>query len=423
MLSLQRTSYEIAMYLQQKPDKDRNLNLSPFVVYVLIDKRYEKVRDEVEKVIETVNSEVSPFKCEMVDFDAATQRQPALAGNEIDIFLYLYLTTAHIMARVFPISSEDYTFLPDLVDDVLGTNSSIQKLEKTLGSVCRALRREFYRRLEMAVKLNEQLPKVQTPVEAYLDGMNEEDRALFLARVQETLGYSSPDDSRKNFIAFLNYRYEPKPEHTKVFIMPGTKDFSAIKPNFHIEITYNKTLKHPKAHNVAGAIDILMVPEDNESDSVILKFYSKYAKMTYLLILLAQKYSIGLHRRLFENEDGKEIISKIWYSLYRLRDDFGRSKKYDEEYKDRMKYPQKVNNNPLYDGLTGVMNHIKKQSLEKKTPELNDFQRYYLSVENEDQGPDGGVRKIKLPSDRIHVEVDDLKDLQFPDPKEYIKEA
>ena len=143
------------MYLQQKPDKDRNLNLSPFVVYVLIDDRYNKVRGEVEKVIESVNSEVSPFKCEMVDFDAATQRQPALAGNEIDIFLYLYLTTAHIMARVFPISPEDFTFLPDLVDDVLGTNSSVRKLEATLRSVCRALRREFYRRLEMAVKLNE----------------------------------------------------------------------------------------------------------------------------------------------------------------------------------------------------------------------------------------------------------------------------
>jgi len=423
---LQRTNYEIAMYLQQKPDKDRNLNLSPFVVYVLIDKRYEKVRSEVEKVIESVNSEVSPFRCEMVDFDAATQRQPALAGNEIDIFLYLYLTTAHIMARVFPISPEDFTFLPDLVDDVLGTNSSVRKLEATLRSVCRALRREFYRRLEMADKLNEQnelLPKDLTSVESYLDDMNEEERAQFMAKAQEKLGYSSPDESRKNFTAFLNYRYEPKPEHTKVFIMPGTKDFSAIKPNFHIEITYNKTLKRPKVHDVAGAIDIKVVPEDNESDSVNLKFYSKYAKMTYLLILLAHKYSIGLHRRLFENEDGEDIISKIWYSLYRLRGYNRISEDYAENYVFRMESPCNDDGDPLYDGLRKVMPHINNQSLIKKTPELNDFQRYYLYVENEEQGPDGGVRKIKLPSEMIHVEVDDLKDLQFPDPKEYIKGA
>ena len=415
MISLQRTSYEIAMYLQQKPDKDRNLNLSPFVVYVLIDKRYEKVRDEVEKVIESVNSEVSPFKCEMVDFDAATQRQPALAGNEIDIFLYLYLTTAHIMARVFPISSEDYTFLPDLVDDVLGTSSSVQKLEKTLGSVCRALRREFYRRLEMAVKLNEQLPKVQTPVEAYLNDMNEEDRAQFMARVQETLGYSSPDDSRKNFTAFLNYRYESKPEHTKVFIVPGTKDFSAIKPNFHIEIAYNKNRNRLKTHNI-DAIDILMVPEDKDSNSVNLKFNTRKAKMTYLLILLAQKYSIGLHPRLFENNNGVKIIRKIWDSLYGSnKDDW-----YYNGYMASIK-SSKLNKKPSYKGLVQVKSEINTESLKKKTPELNDFQHYYLRVENENRGKDGGVRKIKLPSERIHVKADDLIDLQFPNPKEYIK--
>lgn len=418
------------MYLQQKPDKDRNLNLSPFVVYVLIDDRYNKVRGEVEKVIESVNSEVSPFRCEMVNFDAATERQPALAGNEIDIFLYLYLTSAHVMARVFPISPEDFTFLPDLVDDVLGTNSSVRKLEATLRSVCRALRREFYRRLEMADKLNEQnelLPKDLTSVESYLDDMNEEDRAQFMARAQEKLGYSSPDESRKNFTAFLNYRYEPKPEHTKVFIVPGTKDFSAIKPNFHLEIApyKNHNLPHQKkvrAKKVPGAINILVVPEDSDSQPVKLEFRHKDAKMTYLLILLAQKYNIGLqglHRRLFENKDGVEIISKIWYTLY------GFNNSTTSEFECYIKNIKSIKENrePSYKGLVNVQSRINTEGLIKKTPELNDFQRYYLYVENEEQGPDGGVRKIKLPSEMIRVEVDDLKDLQFPDPKKYIKGA
>ena len=408
------------MYLQQKPDKERNLNLSPFVVYVLMDNRFDKVRDKVEKVIESINSEVSPFRCEMVDFDAATQRPCALAGNERDVFLYLCFTNAHVMARLFPTSSEDFTFLPDLIDDVLGTTSSVQKLEDTLRGVCRALRREFYSRLEIAAKLNEELPKVQTPVEAYLDGMNEEDRALFMARVQEMLGYSSPDDSRKNFTDFLNYRYEPKPEHTKVFIMPGTKDFSAMKPNFHIEITKNKTHKRPKAHNVAGAIDILMVPEDKDDNSVNLEFNTREAKMTYLLILLAQKYSKGLHRRLSGNKDGEEIISKIWNSLYGFFEDVSGYMDYIEN----IEYPHsKKTKAPLYKGLTKVINHINTESLKNKTPALNDFQRFYLSVENKKLGQDGGVRRIKLPKEMIHVEVDELKDLQFPDPKEYIKGA
>lgn len=127
------------MFLVQKPDEKRNLNLSPFVLYLFINKWNSKPRrrESLQRLADKISTKY--YKIELIDFDADSQKQSIINGADIDIHLYEYVTSAHMVTRLFPHGSADYTFLPDTVDQLPDSPWFWARLHRTLEGVIGAM--------------------------------------------------------------------------------------------------------------------------------------------------------------------------------------------------------------------------------------------------------------------------------------------
>lgn len=380
------------MFLVQKPDPQRNLNLSPFCFYMLINKEMQSRRELYQELASRLST--NNFKIVLVDFDAGTQTEGIIDGSEIDIHLYRFVTMVHIVARVFPKNQDDYTFLPDTVDQLPDSPRFEERLESKLKGVLHAL-------ISFATENIKTLPGIKNipdgmNIDQYLDSLNNEQRASFQEELQDKLKYASPEDSTQNLDSFLNFRfnrdYNRNEDGNFHNVDINRIDQGRIPATFKIVISKAKKFN---ADSVDGRIDISLVTDGGKH--IRLKFSTKSCKMTYLLVLLSYKYSFGLPSDLYKNrEGGPKVITSVWNLLYQIG--------CDEYLKDK----DQGKNGWWNDMLRSESNQINNRSFTKYTT-LNEAQHYWISVDTDNTlfSQRGlNVRKIKLPKELIEISDD-----------------
>lgn len=389
------------MLLVQKPDPKRNLNLSPFRLYVLVNNDLKPKREALQKMADKIST--NNFKIELVDFDASTQQETLIGGNEIDIHLYKFITMVHLFARVFPKNETDFTFLPDTVDQLSESLRFEERLESKLKGVLRAL-------ISFATDNIKALPEIETIPESmniddYLDSLEDEQRYAFLLKLQAKLKYPSPEESGQNLKTFLDYRFGGTFGEKDGVFPDENVDLSRIPPTFKIVIS--KSNKKLTERDVQGLIDISIVADEGE-EHTIMNFKTRQCKMAYLMILLSYKYSFGLPTDLYKGkEGGAEAVASIADLLYKWS---------LEDYIDT----NTTEVDKVKSEQTKFCNQINNQSLkEDNYTKLNKTQYFWLSVYLEPlyDGEGLNVRKIKLPKERIVISddlIEAIKSLSFP---------
>ena len=387
------------MLLVQKPDPIRNLNLSPFRLYVLVNNDLKPKREALQKSADKIST--NNFKIELVDFDAKTQTESIIDGSEIDIHLHRFITMVHIVARVFPKDKTDFTFLPDTVDQFSDSERFEERLESKLKGVLGAL-------IKFATDNIKALPEIgrilkSMNVDEYLDSLDDKQRADFLLGLKDKLKFSSPEKSDKDLVSFLNYKYD-KPYNLKedgTFVpIDGDVDQSQIPATFKIVIS--KSDSKPKAKDIRGLIDICIVA-DESGKRTPLRFYSKASKMTYLLVLLSCKYSFGLPTDLYHGkEGGKDLVASIWRLLYKYA---------PEKYIDI----NRVEKKEVKDKLKQYCSYINNESFGKSEYiELNKNQHEWLDVRlaTLSECKKVRIRNIRLPKERIVISDDLIEEIE-----------
>ena len=375
------------MFLVQKPDYKRNLNLSPFVLYLFINKWNSKPRrrESLQRLADKISTKY--YKMELIDFDADSQKQSIINGADIDIHLYEYVTSAHMVTRLFPHSSADYTFLPDTVDQLPDSPWFWARLYRTLEGVIGAMSYTANKNIRYHLPDEFSIPSGMK-LENYLDSIEDEKREKLFRIIQQRLGYASPEQSRENLTAFLNYKFEADyGNEDRIFMLSNDIDYSRTRPEFKIVIS--KRSDPFKANDVNGTMDISVV--SNNGDTIPLNFMTKSAKMTYLLVLLTHKYSFGLPQEIYDKDYRREVVYLIWKLLYKTMTSY---------VEETQKY-----------GLKRDCNFINNQSF-AKDDRLSDAQRFWISVCTEVL-TDGNLtlrpRRIKLPPDMIEVQDSSLE--------------
>lgn len=369
------------MFLVQKPDEIRNLNLSPFRLYLFVNKWNNKPRrrESLQRLADEFSTKY--FKIELIDFDADSQKQSIINGDDIDIHLYEYFTSAHMVARLFPKDKFDYTFLPDTVDQLPDSPWFWARLNRTIGGVLGVLVNAANETIRESLPDGYCIPDGMK-LEDYFDSLAETSRKELFEFLQRRFGYASPEKSRENLSSFLNYKFEEDyGEEDRIFMLPGDIDYGRTKPGFKIVVDKGKNKFN--ANDVTGTLDISIVTDNGES--ILLDFPTKSCKMTYLLVLLTHKYSFGLPQELYDKDFRRKVVYSVWKILYKT------ITHYVEE---TQKY-----------GLRRDCNFINNQTF-AKDDRLSDSQRYWISVYT-DTLADGNLtlrpRRIKLPADLIEI--------------------
>ena len=190
------------MFLVQKPDETRNLNLSPFRLYLFVNKWNNKPRrrESLQRLADEFSTKY--FKIELIDFDADSQKQSIINGDDIDIHLYEYVTSAHMVARLFPKNSIDFTFLPDTVDQLPDSPWFWARLNRTLGGVLRVLVNAAEETIRKFLTIPDGMK-----LEDYLDSLEDATRKELFDSLQKRFGYATPEESKVNLLSFLNYKF------------------------------------------------------------------------------------------------------------------------------------------------------------------------------------------------------------------------
>ena len=388
------------MLLVQKPDPIRNLNLSPFRLYVLVNNDLTPKREALQKLADKIST--NNFKIELVDFDAKTQTESIIDGSEIDIHLHRFITMVHIVARVFPKDKTDFTFLPDTVDQFSDSERFEERLESKLKGVLGALIKFATDNIKALPEIG-RIPKSMN-VDEYLDSLDDKQRADFLLGLKDKLKFSSPEKSDKDLVSFLNYKYD-KPYNLKedgAFVpIDGDVDQSQIPATFKIVIS--KSDSKFKAKATHGLIDISIVA-DETGKRTPLRFNVKASKMTYLMTLLSYKYSFGLPTDLYHGkEGGKDIVASIWRLLYKYN---------PEEYIDISKVEKKEIKHKLKTDCSYINNESFRKS---EYTELSKVQHYWLDVRLEilSECKKVRIRNIRLPKERIVISDDLIDEIEM----------
>ena len=147
-----------------------------------------------------------------------------------------------------------------------------------------------------------------------METLSEEEKMAFFGEMEFELGFSSPEDSRANLEKFLRYTLKNK-EGKRIFAVPGEAGAKDFLPDFKVHVS-----KPKRAENAAAAVDgvIDITLESETEENINMKFPTKDAKMTYLLLLCMRKFCLKVFFEpdILIMEKGKAIIEKVWNLLY-----------------------------------------------------------------------------------------------------------
>ena len=343
------------MYIIQRPDERRNLNISPFRIYVLSHQGSENECERLQTMLDKLNGEFRYIKCELVKF-SKEDRTSVLAGDEIDVHLYACLTNFQAFARIFPDSKTNFMFLPDSTDALPWTGGYIEKLEKTLRGMNGALEWEMFKRLRIIFNQRGKDLAKEEDVKSYMETWSEDEIMAFFGEMESDLGFSSPKDSMGNLEKFLRYTLKNK-EGKRIFAVPGEAGAKDFLPDFKVHVSKPKRTENAAAA-VDGVIDITL--ESETEDNINIKFPTKDAKMTYLLLLCMRKFcpKVFFEPDILIMEKGKAVIEKVWNLLYTIY--------IDETWKNYISNVKEETKKGNISVDVNIFNQINNLSLKKK---------------------------------------------------------
>lgn len=375
---------------------DVKLNLSPFRLYIFVNQwnaspgRIERLQQVAERISKKY------FKAELILFDRDQQRQAIINDKKVDSDLYHMITSADMIARVFPARLFDYTFRPDRTPCLPEDPMYLERLEtkanemmiRLIGIATGVLQRPR-RRLNMG-NSHEAID-----IEEYLDSLNEEQKEWTLREWQRKYGFPDIERSRKNLMDFLTYQFErDRDEEREIHLLPGDIDYGQLPPSFKIVVSespYNYT------RHTHGMFDISIVMGDGTS--ITPYFPTRSSKMTYLMILLATKFSFGLPEQLYKfNKDALSGRTRnrecmIIHNVMRIV-------QYEIDG-----YIDNIN-------LRNDLNFINNQTFARNIS-LSMYQRFWISAYTEQITQNNvslNVRKVRMPTELIEIEYQELAD-------------